>query len=69
MRPFLATIENAVARIRRHPRSGPLVLGSIRRLSVRPFPYGVIYRIEEDRIFILAIAHDKRRPRYWAKRV
>src|SRR5215210_7742152 len=27
---FLAAIESAIARIRRHPRSGPLVLGSIR---------------------------------------
>ena len=37
------------------------------------FPYSLIYRIEKvgqrDQIFILAVAHQKRRPRYWAKRI
>jgi hypothetical protein len=30
----------------------------------------VIYRIDEDgTIWILAVAHHKRRPRYWARRL
>jgi plasmid stabilization system protein ParE len=66
---FLTSVESAVGRLRRHPRSGEIVLASIRRLSVPRFPYSVIYQVEDDRVFILAIAHEKRRPRYWARRV
>jgi toxin ParE1/3/4 len=65
---LLDIIEAAVSRIRRHPRSGVSILSNIRRVSVATFPYSVVYRIEEERIFILAIAHEKRRPLYWARR-
>jgi len=66
---FLTAIEDAVAQARRHPRSSPLVFREIRRRGLRRFPYSVVYRLEEDRIFILAVAHQKRRPRYWARRI
>ncbi len=33
------------------------------------FPYSVIFREEANSILILAIAHAKRRPGYWAKRL
>ena len=66
---LLVEAEAAVQQIRRHPRSGPVVLGEVRRWSLSQFPYHVVYRIEERRIFILALAHQKRYPLYWAQRV
>lgn len=65
---LLSSIEDAVAQVRRNPRSSPVVLGEIRRRGIHRFPYSIVYRLEEDRIFILAVAHQKRRPRYWARR-
>jgi toxin ParE1/3/4 len=37
----------------------------------RKFPFSIIYHIEFDlqTIFIVAIAHHKRRPDYWVKRI
>jgi hypothetical protein len=32
------------------------------------FPYLVPYREEPSRIFVVAVAHAKRRPGYWKKR-
>lgn len=66
---FLAEVEDAVHQIRRHPRSGPVILGEARRWTLSQFPYHVIYRIEEKRIFILALAHQNRHPLYWTQRV
>lgn len=66
---FLTQVEKAVDQIRRHPRSGPPILGTNRRCRVSRFPYNLVYRIESDRIFILALAHHKRRPYYWARRI
>jgi len=35
---------------------------------VARFPYHVVYRLEDDEIVILAIAHMKRRPGFWKHR-
>lgn len=70
---FLDQVQEALDRLRRHPRAGQEVLADIRRFLISRFPYSLVYRIEEDRrhdrIFLLAVAHQKRRPRYWARRV
>jgi plasmid stabilization system protein ParE len=43
----------------------PFVPGSARRLPVAGFPYYVIFEELTDRVEILAIAHNRRRPGYW----
>jgi hypothetical protein len=32
------------------------------------FPYGLLYRAEPERIFVVAVAHVHRRPGYWRRR-
>ncbi len=70
---FLDAAEALVDRLRRQPRSGSPLGGHLRRALVPRFPYSLIYRLDEsgarDRLFILAVAHAKRRPRYWAGRI
>ena len=39
-----------------------------RRWSLRRFPYCVIYRENENALFVLAVAHERRRPGYRSKR-
>ena len=41
----------------------------IRSKSVRGYPYRVIYSVEPDAIFIVAFAHDSRKPGYWQGRL
>ncbi len=38
-----------------HPEAWTLLNSEIRRILVRRFPYGVLYSIEENGIFILAV--------------
>jgi hypothetical protein len=33
------------------------------------FSYGIVYQIYEDTVRIIAVAHLRRRPGYWDKRV
>ena len=65
---FLDGIEAALQQIRTHPRSGPVIREQTRKCRVSRFPYNLIYRIESDRLLIVAVAHHKRRPHYWARR-
>lgn len=70
---FLAAVAATVQGIREFPRLGAQVpyvsedLG-IRRMPVRRFPYQVVYLVSANAIHVLAIAHDRRKPGYWARR-
>jgi plasmid stabilization system protein ParE len=65
---FLSAFEAALAHIRKHPEASPLIIKNIRRKVLRGFPYSVLYSIKSDRIRILAVANQRRRPFYWRGR-
>jgi toxin ParE1/3/4 len=65
---FLDEMERSVRAIFDHPQSSALMALNTRRRLVRRFPFGIMYRERPDEIRILAIAHLRRRPSYWAGR-
>ena len=70
---FVAAVDDAVSRISETPRIGSPVPGisdeTIHRRAVRRFPYHIVYVELPDRLQILAVAHDRRRPAYWVGRL
>ena len=52
------------------PGLGAPVVGerALRRWPFHRFPYYVIYRSVGDSLVVLAVAHERRRPRYWSGR-
>ena len=42
--------------------------GRFRRCLVHRFPYGVIYAVEDDVVYVAAVMHLKRKPGYWESR-
>ena len=65
---FLSVIEAAVTYIQQHPEASPIITQDIRRKVLRGFPYSIMYSIKPERIRILAIANQRRRPFYWQGR-
>jgi plasmid stabilization system protein ParE len=65
---FVGVVEQAASRIADHPESSPLVAGRVRRIRVHRFPYAVFYSILPDRVRIIAVAYERRRPFYWRDR-
>ncbi len=65
---FSLEIYAALRNIISYPRAWPVVEEDVRRCLVNRFPFGVLYSIEPDRIYILAIMHLHRSPDYWKKR-
>jgi plasmid stabilization system protein ParE len=66
---FLQEVEAAVAFLGQYPESAPRVGRHVRRFLLPRFPYSLIYRdLGAEEIRILAVAHQKRRPRYWSGR-
>jgi len=65
---FLDEMLQAGVRIAGHPEAWPIISGKIRRCLFNRFPFGLIYRIEAERIYVLAVMHLKRKPNYWKNR-
>jgi len=65
---FLYEIEHGVKRIREAPARWPRFGGHARRYLLPSFPFSLIYRIERSDVLIVAVAHHRRRPGYWAGR-
>ena len=65
---FLNEIEQGLRRIQAFPRLWPVYEDEYRRYLLQRFPYGLIYRIDLEEIFILAVAHLHRHPGYWKNR-
>lgn len=68
---FLREVQLATLRLENHPRSGtPIVHRHVppgtRQLALPIFPYHIVY--SEPDMTIVAIAHQKREPRYWVGR-
>lgn len=62
---FSDEIDAAESAIVRLPEAWPSFDHGTRRYLLRRFPYSVVYRVEPDRIVIVAVAHARRRPGYW----
>lgn len=66
---MISEIMHAVRRIQQYPQSFPPYNDQgVHSYLVRRFPYTVFYLELEDHIWIVAIAHQRRRPGYWALR-
>jgi plasmid stabilization system protein ParE len=65
---FFETFDRAVTDIRQFPRRFPKVEDDIRRCLLHKFPFGICYRIENETVRILAVAHSSRHPAYWKRR-
>jgi plasmid stabilization system protein ParE len=69
-REYLAEFEVAIALILEGPSRFPIEsTPGIRRYHLRRFPVTLIYRVIGDSVQILAVAHKRRRPGYWAARI
>jgi plasmid stabilization system protein ParE len=66
---FLSSVEKVLDAIQNNPEMHAKIYGDVRRCLTRRFPYGVFYRLETDRICIVAVYHAKRDPAGWKSRV
>lgn len=71
---FLGVVDVTVQRIAQRRLPGSRVPGlaetsPIRRVPVPRFPYQIVYIVVDDVVRVLAVAHDRQRPQYWAGRV
>ena len=65
---FEAAVERALGFIGAFPEACPLCDDRHRYCGLRRYPYGLVYRIDGDRVRVVAVPHDGQLPGYWAGR-
>ncbi len=65
---FLAAVTEAISSMAENPRQFAVLYREVRRVLVRRFPYGVYYRLLNDRVLVVACMHARRDPRRWRSR-
>ena len=65
---FALEVQDAVQSALSFPQAWPVLDDGARRRLVHRFPCGVLYSVEPDRIYILAVMHLHRDPECWKRR-
>ncbi len=66
---FRLELETACAAVARQPMLWRQRKGSFRRINLPAFPYYIAYFIRNETVFVAAVAHAKRHPDYWKRRL
>ncbi len=65
---FLGEIEQGLGRIQQFSSLWPIFESEYRRYLLRRFPFGIIYRLDQEGIIVVAVAHLRREPGFWKNR-
>jgi plasmid stabilization system protein ParE len=66
---FREELGHAVEAVAQNPLTWPRHGRRTRRYVFPLFPFSLVYRIRDDEIEVLAVAHGRRRPGYWRSRL
>ena len=65
---FAREVETSIQSVRHFPERWPVRSDGTRRYLLQRFPYIVVYLFLSNHVWIIALAHCKRRPGYWSAR-
>lgn len=65
---FLRAVEAALGTLADVPELSSRFEAGTRRYVLRDFPFSLIYRASPGLVQVIAVAHHRRRPRYWQSR-
>lgn len=65
---FLRSVDAGFARVQREPMSFPCDESGFHSALLHRFPYTVRFRVQDDRIEVVAVWHGRRDPEGWKAR-
>jgi len=66
---FVTEVERCLNIIKTNPLAYPVTKQNVRKAVIIKFPFSILYRVDGNVIYILAVMHQKREPIYWAERI
>ena len=68
-RQFRQEAKAAISRIAQSPEAFGVIDDNVRCQILHRFPYGILYQVHADHIFVVTVMHLHRDPEYWEHRV
>ena len=65
---FAVAVDESLDRIQRNPTTFHALDSHHRECLLRRFPFRIVFRVVDDCVVVVALAHAKRRPGYWRNR-
>jgi plasmid stabilization system protein ParE len=65
---FLDELDRLIDIIAVSPDRFQILDADLRRAAFRRFPFYIVFRADDLNVVVLAVAHGKRRPRFWQDR-
>ncbi len=65
---FLTELETGYEAIIELPATWPNFQQGFRRFLLSKFPFSVIYRVNQETVYVVAVMHNSRKPGYWNER-
>lgn len=66
---FFRRINTSLETIRKTPLSFPEIYKSLRKFTVKKFPFVIYYQVVDYTIRVIAIFHTSRNPKIWTERI
>jgi hypothetical protein len=66
---FLVEVLETIELISDFPQLWSQNTKNTRKAVLRKYPFNLIYSLFEDKIYIIAVAHQNREPEYWIDRI
>lgn len=66
---FYTEILSSIEKIIDFPEAWTVMGDDIRRCLLNRFPYGILYSVEPQKIYIIAVMNLHREPQYWRQRL
>ena len=66
---FLRELDHAIDAVLQSPQMWPRYMAGTQRYVFPTFPFSLVYFVEEDLVFIVAIAAEHKEPGYWRDRM
>ncbi|HYV38321.1 MAG TPA: type II toxin-antitoxin system RelE/ParE family toxin [Gemmataceae bacterium] len=65
---FRREMRRVLTAIAKTPESFPALDDDYRYALLRRFPFMIVFQIQPERVFVVAVAHTSRKPDYWRNR-
>ena len=65
---FLAEFGRVVSLAKSFPNLRLAAVNGTKRWQLHRFPYVVVYAVEDNALYVLAVGHARRGPRYWLEK-
>ena len=66
---FLSAVDAVLELIRAQPELGRREVHGTFSFRTKRFPFRIVYELQPDRVWIVAVAHLSRKPAYWSRRL